>query len=72
MYPLFFPVQGTKLILSLYQQKKGCLFCFTCSEALEKKAGYSAYWMLSRRRTSPEANEIMIPFWLAVGAESII
>jgi len=72
MYPLFFPVHEKKLNLSMYQQKKGCLFCFTRSEALERKAGYSAYWKQSRRRTSPEANAIMIPFLLAVGAEGII
>lgn len=69
---LLFPLQRTKLNLLPYQQKEGCLFCFTSSEALERKAGYSAYWKQSRSRTSPEANAIMIAFRLAVGAEGVV
>lgn len=50
---------------------KGCVFSFTSSEALGRKAGYSGSWKQPRSRTSPEANAIMIPFWLAVQREGI-
>lgn len=71
-HTLYSPVQGTKLNLPLYQQKKVCLFSFLCHKALERKAGYLAYWKQSKSRMSPEANTIMVPFWLAVEAESNI
>lgn len=51
---------------------KEYVFSFTSSEALGRKAGYSGSWKQSRRRTSPEANAIMVPFWLAVQGEGII
>lgn len=63
---------GIKPNLPLCQCMKGCVFSFTSSETLERKAGYSGSWKQSRRRTSPEANAIMIPFWLAVRGEGII